>query len=204
MPVATELEKAIQRGKIPFIPFAHLRKHIESIVSGQVPSTSFTTFFDLFDGKQDVPRLHLFSSRTYPSGTSEPYLFRRRNVKPSCQDLPQVTFTGISGEDGAKTIGIYVHRQNLLSVKNNDFNYTVISDTPNHPEATIIPIKSPLGGNIAITYLRHTDQSCALRCGEQIFAMASLGTLQPKDDTQHLGMRIAIFPDVLIPRFAGI
>ena len=53
------VEEAIQRGEIPFIPFAHFRKHIESIVSGQVPSTPFTTSFDLFNEKQDVPRLHL-------------------------------------------------------------------------------------------------------------------------------------------------
>ena len=198
MPVAAELEKAIQRGKIPFMPFAHLRQHLETVARGKMPATPFTTFYDLFGEDQDTPRLHLFSSKTYRSRTSEPYLFRRREVKPSYRSRPQVTFAGISGKDGEKKIGIYVHEQNLLSAKNTEFNYTVISNIPNHPETTIIPRKSPQSGSITITYLEHPDETFALRCGEHIFAMASLGTLPQRDGRQPLGMRIAIFPDVLI------
>lgn len=146
MPVAAELEQAIQRGDIPFIPFAHLRQHLETVARGKMPATPFTTFYDLFDEDRNTPRLHLFSSRTYPSGTSEPFLFRRVEVKPKCRKIPQVIFAGTLGKDGAKRIGIYVHGQNLLRDRDDGFNHTVFSNTPNHPEATIIPRKFPQGG----------------------------------------------------------
>ena len=88
----------IQNGEFPFVPFTHVRKHIESIVRGQIPATTFTTLLDLFGEEGDAPRLNLFSSKSSPAGITVTFLFRRVEVNPKWRKIPQVTFAGILGE----------------------------------------------------------------------------------------------------------